>query len=95
MTNQQLPHQAQWRWANEHGSGSARLIYWFAVLGALACVIAAPFTMGASLLVLVFALPLEFALARMVREQCKQTKLLMLLVKPDHNPNDVSYPIEE
>ena len=47
----------------------------FTWVGIVLCVILAPFTLGVSLLYLLLV-PVEFAFARMVSEQVKQTELM-------------------
>ena len=61
-------------------SVSADFIIVFTWLGIGICVIAAPFTIGISLVYLLLV-PVEFAFARMVNEQVKQTELMKVMIK--------------
>jgi len=72
-------------WARKTDSASADILTFICWLEVAGCVLAAPFTMGASLLLLIAVVPLNFLLIRMVKEQIKQTRLLMLVVYPDYS----------
>ena len=71
-------------WARKTDSASADILTFICWLEVAGCVLAAPFTMGASLL-LFTVVPLNFLLIRMVNEQIKQTRLLMLVVYPEYS----------
>ena len=72
-------------WARKTDSASADILTFICWLEVAGCVLAAPFTMGASLLLLFTVVPLNFLLIRMVNEQIKQTRLLMLVVYPEYS----------
>ena len=61
-------------------SVAADFISIFTWVGIALCVILAPFTLGVSLLYLLLV-PVEFAFARMVSEQVKQTELMKVMIR--------------
>ena len=61
-------------------STAADLISAFTWVGVVLCVVLAPFTIGVSLLYLLLV-PVEFAFARMVSEQVKQTELMKVMIR--------------
>jgi hypothetical protein len=66
--------------ANRQTSVAADFISIFTWVGIVLCVILAPFTLGVSLLYLLLV-PVEFAFARMVSEQVKQTELMKVMIR--------------
>ena len=66
--------------ANRKTSQSADFISLFTWIGIVLCVFLAPFTLGASLLYLLLV-PVEFAFARLVGEQVKQTELMKVMIR--------------
>ena len=66
--------------ASRKTSKSADVISLFTWLGIVLCILALPFTYGASLLYLLLV-PVEFAFARLVNEQVKQTELMKVMIR--------------
>ena len=66
--------------ANRKTSKSAEIISLFTWIGIVLCVLGVPFTYGASLLYLLLV-PVEFAFARLVGEQVKQTELMKVMIR--------------
>ena len=61
-------------------SAAVSFIEVFTWIGIVLCVILAPFTLGVSLIYLLLV-PVEFAFARMVNEQVKQTELMKVMIR--------------
>ena len=61
-------------------SEAADYISVFAWIGVVLSVLLVPFTMGASLLILL-ATPVEFGFSRIVKEQARQTQLMKVMIR--------------